>query len=149
MAGAILAGVKPWENRPRRTVPRGWPLPAWVALHAAGAFWCSEAKAERDLRPIWPHMPPREEQPRGALLGMMRIDYVLPFGGVENPEREPWALPGGWCLRIGAVRRLAEPIPCGGALGFWSVTAGRYAVPAAVQPLVELLTYAEALSMPT
>ena len=141
MAGAILAGVKPWENRPRRTVPRGWPLPAWVALHAAGQFWCSEEQAERDLRPIWSGMPSREEQPRSALLGMMRIDYVLPFAEIE--------LPDGWCLRIGAVRRLAEPIPCGGALGFWSVTAGRYAVPEAVQPLVDLLTYAETQAMPT
>lgn len=140
MASAIIAGPKRVENRQRRTVPLTWDLPVWVAIHAGKGWWFDGLYdpdvAEHGMRVLWPEAPARADAPRGALLGVARIDRVGPYRDMERVPRgtlteeslrqlgligDPWAF-GPWCIEIGDVVALDEPIKyVRGMLGFWRV----------------------------
>lgn len=127
-ATAIAVGPKRIENRPRRTIPRAWALPVWIALHAGKTWWKVD---QQNWMEMWPESPKPHEMPKGALLGVMRVDEILELTEPAWPPQslskleleiraDPWTM-GPWCLRIGEVRLLKEPIPCKGMLGMWEV----------------------------
>ena len=126
------AVLKTCENRPKRTVPQAWDLRACGAIHA-GKGWDGDGFGK--IFAAWPDYN-CVDYPAGVLLGMARIDQVLElprgshYGGVEHDEAarkwlaelrtDPWCF-GPWCIQIGEVRPLDEPIECPGMLGFWTV----------------------------
>lgn len=131
-ASAMLAGVKPWENRtwaPRRL--RREPVePLWVALHAGAQVDKGLSRPERGyrfgrgwalLREAWPECPGGASYawPRG-FLGLVQFDGVQPFEEGQDCFTSPWA-GGPWCWRVGLVLPLPEPIPAQGAQGLWPV----------------------------
>lgn len=129
-ASAIIAGVKPCENRtwiPRqlrgalpwgRAGRSGW----WLAIHAGRA---TDRQVDlEDLRELWPTAPhghPRS-WPRG-LLGLARFDSAGPIEAFPELGANPWAC-GPMVWNVGRVLRLEEPIPCSGAQGLWPVPEG-------------------------
>jgi hypothetical protein len=129
-ATSVAIGPKRIENRPRPTVPR--PLPPgglWIALHAGKGWYPGGIKAVRE---VWPECPDPREMPLGALLGVMRIDRVEMYSR-HTFSSDLWAF-GPWCLTIGEVRRLDQPIPCRGLLGCWPVPAEHVAALLALVP---------------
>lgn len=108
-ASAIAAGVKDYENRPKPP-PSTVAVGEWIALHAGVAPW----KHADMIRQRWPECPPDADLPFGSIIGAWRYDGTVP------PDGTPWAL-GPCCLRVGAVVRLPEPIPCrdGFHQGYW------------------------------
>jgi hypothetical protein len=102
-AWAILAGLKPIENRSWATSYRGR-----VWIHAA---------AKADEGAVLPgDLKPPTNLLLGAVLGSVEIaDCLLPL----RPCTSEWADAGAchWMLR--SPEALAEPIRCAGALGLW------------------------------
>jgi hypothetical protein len=127
------------ENR-SRPAPRGM-LGQRFALHASRGH-------DRDGRAfVMRALPPEvsrsgiDDAPRGALVGtallagavQVLVDQVTgqkvlsapPVGGVSGSMFEatgasPWAF-GAWVYLLTDIRRLSEPVPVKGMLGFWRV----------------------------
>ena len=144
-AWAIAHGTKRTENRPRRMSYRG---SLW--LHAgARSRWDPAAESSplvlgdwaqyrHDHVPGWPGLPDSD-----VTLG--RKTTLMPFGAVvaqvtvtgchwwedckagdERPAAmcSPWAVRGQFHIELAnAVRLLAAPVPCKGALSLWTVPA--------------------------
>lgn len=116
-AWAVMAGLKPVENRTWTTRYRG-PL----AIHA-GRSRRSDATARALLAELGlSHLAP-QDWPRGVLLGTVTLSAV---GPADSPEprlaalgQSPWATgPVLWALE--QPRLLATPLPCRGQQGmFW------------------------------
>ncbi len=120
-AAAIAAGVKPWENRPRRLCPDSrWPM--WVGLHASTG-WMDGLPSS-----LWPDVPSKADAPRGVVLGLVRFDLVLDYPPLvvsgkglsldEQLQAHPWAF-GPVCMRVAGYRALPEAMPAKGMLGLW------------------------------
>ena len=122
-ASAIAVGGKRDENRSRRIVGRKVQLPLWVGLHAGKTLYPGTTTI--DMREAgWWQCPPLSDLPRGVMLGAMRIDVVYEYAAPPlGLTPSAWAF-GPWCLRIGAVRLLDQPIECRGMLGLWPVNDG-------------------------
>lgn len=132
-ASAILAEVKPWENRtwaPRALLDGG---ALWLALHAGQATdrslskvvepataWTTRRTGWDRLRDLWPSMPGRrpEDYPRG-ILGLVRFDGAGAIADYPEALGDPWAS-GPVVWRVGRVIRLRDPIPVKGAQGLWT-----------------------------
>jgi len=114
-ASAVMYGPKRVENRAKRTVPKAWELPVWVAIHAGQS---RDKDADRiDFRGWgWEDWSPTKYGWASGLLGVARIDGVSTGRDISDT----WSF-GPWCIRIGEVIALDEPIQCSGMLGFWSV----------------------------
>ena len=119
-------GPKRVENRSRRL----FKDPRWIAIHAGSHRLDSAAAASllADLEPHSPQLPPLSELPHGAVLGFARVDRVVHLDEAPEFTVDPWAF-GPWCLVIGRVIPLAEPLRARGYPGLWRAPA----------PLPELL----------
>ena len=113
-AHAILHLEKRIENRP-------WACPKHLrrklfAIHAGKRF---DAESFGDLAGELGTLPPREEIPLGAVVGVAMVDrVVIASSSLLDPEQVRWwAGPYGW--ELSHVRALPAPIPCRGFQGFW------------------------------
>lgn len=112
-ASAIVAGVKPVENRSRRL---GASPGEWIAIHAAKAEHADAGACRR----LWPACPP--VVPMGAIVGLALVQDEMPVEELEiDAEGARW-VSGAWVLLIGQALALDEPVPCRGMLGLWRVT---------------------------
>lgn len=128
---AILEGHKPVENRswkpPRSIVGRRIALHASAGYDRDGELFVRRlVETDRNLRsPLVAH--------RSAIVGTAvivgafrpagsRAEVVGPLLDVEVDRlaASPWSF-GPWVWKMAGVRRLSEPVPCRGALGFWKV----------------------------
>lgn len=129
-----LTLVQPWAtvvvHHGKRIENRPWKPPAWaigkrLAIHAGKKY---DDQVARDL---WTHtgisVPCKKAIVLGAIVGTARL------AGYVTDSMDPWFFgPFGWQLED--VRALAEPIPCGGALGLWRLPEAVAAQIVGVQP---------------
>lgn len=108
-AEAIRLGLKPWENRPRALVRESQV----VAIHAGLQAHELAADAYR----LAPGMAPLNELPRGAIVALAILDPAVDAATVAGQD---WVI-GPLCHRVREVRPLAQPVPCRGQLGAWTV----------------------------
>lgn len=128
----IAHGQKRIENRSRRTHYRG-P----IALHASGKDRWDAAGQSSDVvyaqwrRLGWAGVPNRDSEhiDYGSVLAVADLvschehgDPTFPCdaAGAVRPC-SPWAAEGQWHWEVANVRPLAEPVPCKGALGLWTL----------------------------
>lgn len=146
-ATAIVHGPKDVENR--MWEPIGVNRPFWLLIHAGKKpYSTDEFDAEEiadDVREMWardvrdgrqrahrPEMPPLHEQPRGAVVGLVRVVRVVPpaealrtlptFPEVSlyAGQPSPWIVPTqrfSWCIRTKVP--FPEPIPLLGQKGLF------------------------------
>lgn len=117
-AWAIMAGIKPLENRTWATHYRG-PL----AIHA-GLSEASEAEALETLTALGYADQIPQDWPRGVLLGIVDLVAVTPPDAADErtaaQASSPFAAgPVVWHLEN--PRRLATPLPCRGQQGLFQV----------------------------
>lgn len=112
-AWALLAGIKPVENRTWSTSFRGT-----VAIHAAkGTKWDADGRAH--IASLRFEVP--KELPRGVLLGTVEIVDCLPACEARRRFGDAW-VGDGWCFVIENPRPFPQPVPCKGRLGFFDVS---------------------------
>lgn len=128
-----IAPRKVIENR-SRIIFRPPAGGMWIALHASLGFYSAghSSAAETDAWAAgmdavfagWRNVP----DVRGALLGMFHVSSVVQFEEMPGRSIAPRAAAhlgpqafGPVCYTIDDARPLAEPIPCKGAMGLWSV----------------------------
>jgi hypothetical protein len=106
-AWAILHGGKAIENRSRRTHYRG-PL----VLHASK----SRRNVGGDFTRLLPGLPPWEQLPYGALVGVVELVDCVPVHEVADDSfaEEPWC----WVL---ARPRVIDPVSFRGQVGWFNV----------------------------
>lgn len=123
-AGLIAAGIKPTENRSRKTNYRG-P----VLIHASASHKPLTAYTAPDGTA---HEIPRRLQACGRILALAVID------GCHRADNccAPWGEPEGWHWSLTGVQALPRPIPARGALGFWK--PGRTEVAEVLRQLANL-----------
>jgi hypothetical protein len=124
----ITHGQKRVENRSRRSWHRG-P----IALHASGPDRWDRDGQESDVvaaewrRLGWPGAPDRKSPNivYGAVLAVADLLDVCEGSTFDlGPLRcdcGPWAARGQYHWKLANVRPLAEPVPCRGALGLWTL----------------------------
>lgn len=123
-AAMIVSGQKRIENRSRRTTHRGL-----IALHSSGRDrWDFAGQASDLVAAEWRHLgwsgsPDRDSShiTHGAVLAVAEIVDVCGWQGRSNCDCGPWAVPFQAHWKLANVRALAEPIPCKGALGLWTL----------------------------
>lgn len=124
-AWAIATGRKPLENRGWDTHHRGT-----LAIHA-GRAWDRAAlgliAGRCNLPATWWAAPDRLLG-RGVVIALVDLVQVCPVATAATRHgREcgcgPWAVPGQYHWRLANVRALAEPVPCRGMQGLWTVPA--------------------------
>ena len=100
------------ENRTTRTHRRGL-----VLLHAGKSY--DLHAVERPVMGRWMARTGafRLRAPLGAILGLAQITDCHEADGCCAPWGEPG--PGVFHYTLDRVRRLPQPVPCRGALGFW------------------------------
>ena len=118
-AGLVASGVKLIENRPWK--PPTKMMGERFAIHASRAVdldTIAELDVDHDIpeRPVW--------RITSAIVGVATLDtYVTDVRQIAEymaPEQERWFFgPVGFVLRD--VVQLASPVPCKGALGFWTL----------------------------
>lgn len=119
-SGEHVPGAKPVENRSwRRKIPPGG---LWLALHAGKKIADFGPVIWSEIRMLQPSFPRRGELPVGKILGLVRVDRILPFTAVTPDVRlkSPWCC-GPYCWLIDAVVPLDEPIPYSGMQGLWPI----------------------------
>jgi hypothetical protein len=144
MGGGAMKALtikQPWlwaitglTDRQKRVENRTWKPPYGmtgqrIALHGSARIEQVEMMVWRRIYPEWPNTAALVT---GAIVATAVIrGYVIvdDHGGVieqsryaENydPRADPWFFgPVGWLLED--VRKLAQPMPCKGALGLWEV----------------------------
>lgn len=135
-AYAILRWGKRVENRPLHPPP--YLLGQRIAIHA-GKSWASKALEWMRERGLAPEAL-AERFPSGAIVGTaVLVGWAQKHAGYEYDaadhksegltyDQALKALDSAWymgqvALVLDDVRELAEPIPCRGQLGFWTVPA--------------------------
>lgn len=122
---ALIAGVKPWENRP-------WALqrlPRWVIVHAGKTMFRFDSLLEQDvvrdaMRARWTAMPRWTSLPASAVLGAVCFDEVVwigdstPSARAREVRRDWWAC-GPCCWHVSRVVELPRPLACRGYQGLW------------------------------
>ena len=121
-AHAIIAGLKGYETRPRRTNIRGR-----VAVHAGKL---DELKATRSLsdRNFWGVMDAvggRTDLPHGAVIGTVEIVDCIPVEEIAATLTERERLlgdysPGRWAWVLKNPVMFETPIPAKGKQGWWN-----------------------------
>lgn len=115
-AWAITVGVKPVENRTRRTKYRGL-----LAIHAGkrvmreglGDPRILEAIADRDFEI-------NEATSRlGCVVAVADLTGCHDATYTAGCSCSPWAASYSWHWELSDVRPLREPVPCRGMLGLW------------------------------
>lgn len=134
-AWAIAHGQKNVENRTWATSYRGL-----LAIHAGAAWDGGGAWDRRVIRTVIEHGQPDgffdpplrvESYQSGGLPYCLRRDprrfvvgavvAVAELVGITRDDDSPWAQPGQSHWRLASVRALAEPVPCKGLLGLWTL----------------------------
>lgn len=107
-ASAIVAGVKPGDNR-RRDAPLC--VGQWIAIHAGATMHEDEARA----RSLWPECP--SDLPLGAIVGAAR--FARTVDAADRPH-DPWARAG---MRYWLFDRVVvvPPIRASGSRGLWTL----------------------------
>ena len=127
---AISHGPKRIENRTWERSYRG-PL----AIHA-GKGWDEDGEDSLLVQQAWMDagyelrtlMPKRAGIPMGAVVAVADLVDIC-SAKVPGPDFEfyancgcgPWAARGQYHWKLTNVRPLAEPVPCKGALGLWTL----------------------------
>lgn len=114
-AWAIIAGIKPFENRPRRFHYRG-PLAIHMSQNPDNDTRANQFIREQGF------IPPTKselEQLRGKIIGIVDLVDCLP---VAECGSDPWAF-GPYCLQVSNPRPIKTPIRCKGALGIWRLAS--------------------------
>jgi gamma-glutamylcyclotransferase (GGCT)/AIG2-like uncharacterized protein YtfP len=112
-ASLIMAGLKRIETRSQTTHRRGR-----ILIHASITMGPAERAAA-----IREGLDP-DTLPRGAILGSAEIVNSNPVEDLhvsEDERRRGDHTPGRWGWELDKVQAFDEPIPCAGALSFWSV----------------------------
>ncbi|HNP80161.1 MAG TPA: ASCH domain-containing protein [Nitrospira sp.] len=128
-ATLIMLGIKQFETRRWRTDYRGE-----LVIHAAATGGQTSTDALMRLERRIGAMPTslvEKDYPLGALLGIVQLDECLPISprliaALTPLERQlGWYQDGGfvWDLARAGRVRFAEPIPCAGRLGLWTLSA--------------------------
>lgn len=114
-AWAIMAGIKPVENRSWRTNYRG-PL----VIQAGQGKRCDVAGREH-IAAIGHAIP--DELPRGVILGTVELVDVLTQAQAMAQFGPAWVDhdPNGFCWVLEKPRLLATPRPCRGKLSLFQV----------------------------
>lgn len=123
-ASALFYG-RPVESRIRKDGRCPYPQirPGRLAIHAGVQVHPWVDLAYRSL----PALPPLELLPVGAIVGEIDVlGWYTAEQALRDPALAPWVIPGDpnrWYLRHAPERAqlYAEPIPCLGAQGVWSV----------------------------
>ncbi len=122
-----------------------WHLRERIALHASAGWDKAAVPFIADRLGGPERLPMLYSIPRGAIVGTARVfgaidmkyEFERPLVDGHLPDRpifgrdisaalvnrvldSPWAF-GPWCWVLADVRKLQEPVPCKGALGFWRV----------------------------
>jgi hypothetical protein len=105
-AWAIVHGIKGIENRSRRTYYRG-PL----LIHASK----SRRELGDDYSELLPGLPPVEELPFGAIVGIVRLVDCVSLDEVEGDRFAT----GPWCWLLEEAQPIASEIAWGGQRGLF------------------------------
>lgn len=133
-AGLVASGIKLIENRPRSIVKRD-DFGQQFAIHASREIDESVYRRIFEIAPELPGRTPAESGCRwhvlsritSAVIGVATVvRSVTPSevetGAIPDADQRRWFFgPVGYVLRD--VRALATPVPCRGALGFWTLPA--------------------------
>lgn len=113
-AWAINEGHKPLENRSRHAM-KFLGRTGRYALHASQGMKISEYEyAKRFMAALGVECPPPHELVRGGIIGS--FEY---FGVLKDVSKERWGIPPNHGMLLGNIRKLDQPIPCMGELGFF------------------------------
>lgn len=113
---AIAHGGKTVENRGRQTHYRGL-----LAIHAGKRFdWDAEYPPGEMRKWCAP-----EDLPLGAIVAVADLTGCHSSSTTCGPDGiglcSPWGRWDAWHWQLSNVRPLADPVPCRGALGLWTV----------------------------
>jgi hypothetical protein len=123
-AWAIVHGGKDVENR-TRNLPGSYRGP--VAIHAGkrededGYYDDMIREALGTVDDSWVL---EERLARGVIVGIVNLVSVHHDHQHGTDRCSPWSQWGQWHLVLANPRPLAEPVPCRGALGLWTVPPG-------------------------
>lgn len=126
-ATLIMLGVKQLETRSWQTSYRG-PLVIHAAATGARVYADQLRRLEKRLG-LMPTVLMGQDYPLGALLGVVELVECLPISQALIAALTPIEKALGWysdpgfvwdLARAGRVR-FAQPIPCGGRQGLWSL----------------------------
>ncbi|WP_298029295.1 ASCH domain-containing protein [uncultured Dysosmobacter sp.] len=114
-AFAIVAGLKGYETRPRRTNIRGR-----VAVHAAKRIWSVE-----DMEILYHLLPADWPQDFGAVIGTVEIVDCVPVEEIVDSLTASEKLfgdysPGRFAWVLKDPVRFEKPIPARGNQGWWN-----------------------------
>ena len=118
----VVSGVKTIEVRGYRRYPT---LPMTLAIHAGLVF---DARAPLPICEEAAKGGAGTHARRGAITGVATLVEIVRFtptswSDLIQQHRNPleWYQDGLWAWRFTKAIRLAEPVRCRGALGFWSL----------------------------
>jgi hypothetical protein len=115
-AHAVAMGWKPVENRDWRKPNPGLNFRGRVAIHASSGMTQDEYNSARaTFAAAGCECPPAHELVRGAIIGAATVVDIV------KEHDSPWFF-GPRALVLADAEMLPEPIPCDGALGFFSWT---------------------------
>jgi hypothetical protein len=120
-AACIAHGPKRVENRTWRP-PLRWRLPFDLAIHAAARRRVREESEELDgIEFDWPEARTAPLD-RGCVIAVASVvGFRLVKRGLLLPaDADPWET-GPVCWDLDNVRTLAEPVPCRGEQGLWTL----------------------------
>ena len=111
LAWAILCGAKRVENRHFQMKP------GWYAIHTGAKT--SSVESQQALLATVVGLPDESALPHSSIVGAVQVTHALTLE--QCSPTEPWAF-GPVVNVIGAVCRLARPVPHRGALSVWRIS---------------------------
>lgn len=113
-ASAIMAGVKPVENRSWRPPQHAIGQRLWI--HAGKSRSMMGPFLLREVKALWPEAPAADEYPMGVVLGSVLL------AGVDRLSARgecPWSC-GPWCWLLEDPQPI-EPVAVRGYQGLWEI----------------------------
>ena len=114
---AIARGVKPIENR-KRPPPSTVTVPFEMAVHAS--VKPPSDRLMRQVMALWPGLAWNATFYPGHVIAV--VDVVGWYWLRDRKTGNPWEM-GPACWELANVRTLAEPVPCRGQQGLWTLPA--------------------------
>ena len=125
-AWLVASGHKGVENRPAGFSHKSFRGNFWI--HAAAessasiGSWPLAVKLCRELLGEGFQIPPARELSFGAIVGRATITGILvPRGQMFHKPNVSWHFPDQYGFLVEGAVALAEPVPCRGYQGFWTV----------------------------